>query len=85
MTKVKDIKIYTTATCVYCKAEKEYLTKNKVAFTELHADTDQALAEELYNKSGQLGVPFTVITKEDGSEEGILGFDQPRLQAALGL
>jgi hypothetical protein len=35
--------------------------------------------------SGQMGVPFTVIQKDDDTEEHILGFDQPRLVAALGL
>lgn len=85
MANVKDIKIYTTSTCVYCKAEKEFLEQNKIAFQEVRVDTDEQAAQEMIQKSGQMGVPFTVITKEDGSEEGILGFDQPRLSAVLGL
>lgn len=85
MTNVKDIKIYTTATCVYCKAEKEYLTEHNVPFTEVHVDTDENAAKEMIEKSGQMGVPFTVITTEDGKEQGILGFDQSQLKTALGL
>lgn len=49
------------------------------------ADEDQNLARELYEKSGQLGVPFTIIEKEDGSVENILGFDRARVDAVLGL
>lgn len=49
------------------------------------ADQDQSIAEELYEKSGQLGVPFTIITDEDGSEEKILGFDRQRIDEVLGL
>lgn len=85
MPNIKDIKIYTTSTCVYCKAEKEYLTQHKIPFTEVRVDTDEQAAQEMIQISGQMGVPFTVITKSDDSQEGILGFDQPRLQAVLGL
>jgi hypothetical protein len=31
------------------------------------------------------GVPFTVITRDDGSKVGILGFDQAHLVGELGL
>ena len=33
--------------------------------------------------SGQMGVPFTMITKDDGTKVGILGFDQPKLTSEL--
>jgi glutaredoxin len=81
------VTIYTTASCAYCHAEKEFLKANGVAFEEKAVDTDPALAEEMIQMSGQLGVPFTVIQmdeKED-SKIGILGFDQHRLSEVLGL
>jgi len=34
-------------------------------------------------ESGQMGVPFTMITKEDGSKVSILGFDKEKLDSAL--
>lgn len=80
-----NVTIYSTATCGYCKMLKGYLVANKIAYTEKAADTDQKLAEELYEKSGQLGVPFTVITKDDGSEESIIGFDRDKIDNALGI
>lgn len=79
------ITIYSTATCGFCKMLKSYLQSKDIAYDEKHADEDQAVAKELYEKSGQLGVPFTVITKEDGSEEKVLGFDRPKIDAALGI
>jgi glutaredoxin 3 len=51
-----------------------------VKFTEKDASVDRSVAEEMLQKSGQLGVPVIDI---DG--EIIVGFDQPRLQAALKL
>ncbi|MEP7205134.1 MAG: glutaredoxin family protein [Candidatus Saccharibacteria bacterium] len=79
------ITIYSTATCAYCRMLKSYLQSKKVAFDEKHADQDQKLVQELYDKSGQLGVPFSIIEHDDGSEEKIIGFDRTRIDAALDL
>lgn len=79
------ITIYSTATCAYCKMLKSYLQSKNIAYEEKHADQDQKLAEELLEKSGQLGVPFTIIQKDDGTEEKILGFDRPKINLVLGL
>ena len=82
---MKTITIYSTATCGFCKMLKSYLMSKEIAFDVKMADEDQSIAEELYEKSGQLGVPFTIITNEDGSEEKILGFDRPRFDQVLGI
>lgn len=79
------ITIYSTATCVYCKMLKSYLQSKDISYVEKHADQDQKVAKELYEKSGQLGVPFTIIEKDDGTEEGIIGFDRLQVDMALGL
>jgi glutaredoxin len=64
---------------------KSYLQSKNIAYDEKLADLDQNLAKELYEKSGQLGVPFTIIEKEDGSEERILGFDRAKVDQVLGI
>ncbi len=79
------ITIYSTATCGFCKMLKSYLGSKDIPYDSKMADEDQAIAKELYEKSGQLGVPFTIIEKEDGTEETVLGFDRPKIDAALGL
>jgi len=79
------ITIYSTATCGFCKMLKSYLSSKEIKYDVKMADEDQAIARELYEKSGQLGVPFTIIEKTDGSEEKILGFDRPRFDSILGL
>ena len=81
----KKIVIYSTTTCGFCKMLKSYLNDKKIAYEVKMADEDQEIARELYEKSGQLGVPFTVITDDDGSEELVLGFDRNRIDLALGL
>jgi glutaredoxin 3 len=79
------ITIYSTATCAYCKMLKSYLQSKDIAYEEKHADIDQSVAQELFEKSGQLGVPFTIIETEDGSEEKILGFDRKKVDLVLGI
>jgi glutaredoxin 3 len=79
------IKIYTTATCAYCRAEKAWLKAHDLDYEEIHADQDPKAAEELLSLSGQLGVPFTVVTTDEGASEKVLGFDQARLTSVLGL
>lgn len=79
------ITIYSTKTCAYCQMLKGYLKDKKIDYDEKLADEDPSIAQELFEKSGQLGVPFTIIEKEDGQKFQILGFDKPQVDHALNL
>jgi glutaredoxin len=79
------VKIYSTSWCAFCKAEKKFLEEKGVKFEDVNVEEDESQAKEMISISGQMGVPFTVIKKDDGSQVGILGFDQPRLTKELGL
>lgn len=82
---MSQVKIYTTVTCVYCRAAKAFFDAKGIKYQEIMVDTDPTAAQEMIRLSGQLGVPFTVITKDDGTSVNILGFDQSRLSQALGV
>ena len=77
------VKIYSTTTCPYCKMEKDYLDSKGVKYENVFVDNDSKAAQEMIEESGQMGVPFTEITKEDGTEVKILGFDKERLYEAI--
>jgi glutaredoxin 3 len=79
-----NVTIYTTQTCGYCKAAKEFFQTNNVEYNEIDVGSDQDKAREMIEKSGQMGVPVIVVDK-DGNEDIIVGFDQGRLEAALGV
>ena len=79
------VTIYTTTTCPYCKLEKEYLDSKGVKYENIFVDQDAKAAEEMVKISGQMGVPFTVITDDGGSKITILGFDRARIDLSLGL
>ena len=78
----KSVTIYSTQTCGYCKAAKEYFAEHNIKFTEYDVGSDQDKAREMIDKSGQMGVPVIVIGEGD-NEELIVGFDQTRLAKAL--
>jgi len=77
------IKIYKTTTCPYCKMEAEYLQSKGIVFGEIYVDKDPKAVQDMIAESGQMGVPFTVITKDDGSKITLLGFDKQKLDSAL--
>ncbi|MDE2019207.1 MAG: glutaredoxin family protein [Patescibacteria group bacterium] len=83
--KVEKIKLYSTATCPYCRMEKEYLEKNKVKFDLVMVDADRQAAADMIRKSGQNGVPQTEVIFDDGDSEMIVGFDRERINQRLGI
>lgn len=78
------VTVYSTHTCPFCKMEKEWLAAKGVAFTDVFVDDDPAAAEAMITKTGQMSVPVTVVARE-GKEDVVVGFDQKRLAALLGV
>lgn len=80
------ITIYSTSTCPYCKMLKDYLGAKNIAFAERLVDQDEAARDEMMaNSGGFLGVPFSVIVKDDGTKENIVGFDKGKINSILGI
>lgn len=77
--------MYTTATCPFCKMQMEYLDSKHVPYERILVDEHPEKIEEMVTISGQMGVPFTVIEKEDGTKTSILGFDQKKIDEVLGI
>lgn len=73
-----NVTIYSTPTCPYCKMAKTYLGEKGITFGDIDVSTDATKAEEMIQKSGQLGVPVIDI-----GGQIIVGFDRPRIDAAL--
>jgi glutaredoxin 3 len=72
------VKIYSTSHCPWCKKTKEFLTANKIKFTDLNIEENPKYGQEAIKKSGQTGVPVIDI---DGTI--IVGFDESKLKKAL--
>lgn len=76
----KKVKVYSTPSCPWCVRVKQFLKDNNVVFENADVSTDQAAAEEMIQKSGQMGVPVLDIEGEI-----IVGFDKERIKSALGI
>ncbi len=82
MNKAKKPKIiiYTASWCGFCRSEKQYFDSKNIAYTEKDIEKDLEAQKELLEKlKGNFrGVPVTDINGEI-----ILGFDRPKIDAAL--
>lgn len=78
------IKLFSTTSCPYCKMLKDYFASKNLPFEEKLVDQDETAKNEMTEVSGGfLGVPFTVITKDNGEVVTIIGFDKGKLEQAL--
>lgn len=75
---MKNVLIYTTPTCQYCKMAKEFFTEKGVTYSEFDVSVDEAKRAEMVEKSGQMGVPVIDIENDI-----IVGFDEPKLRELL--
>ncbi len=78
MTVQPQITIYSTPTCHFCHAAKEFFTANNVKFTDHNVAADLAKRKEMIEKSGQMGVPVISV-----GNELIVGFDEQQLRSLL--
>lgn len=79
-----NITVYSTTTCPYCKMVKDYFVSKDISFIEKMVDQDENARNEMMGVSGGfLGVPFTVIVKEDGTKETVVGFDKGKFESLL--
>lgn len=77
---MKSVTIYSTPTCSYCHAAKEFFKKNNVEFTDHDVAADTEKRQEMIEKSGQMGVPVIFI-----GEEMVIGFDEGKVKELLEL
>lgn len=76
---MKQITIYTTPTCVYCKMARAYFKEHDIPYEEKDVTANEHDLEEMIKKSGQLGVPVIDI-----GGEIVVGFDKPIVEKLVG-
>ena len=74
------VKVYSTPVCPWCTRVKEFLREKKIEFENIDVSENQEAANEMVEKSGQMGVPVLDI---DGTI--IVGFDREAIAKALKL
>lgn len=72
------VTIYTTPTCAFCHAAKEWLEQKQIDFEEIDVSQNQGAAEEMVQRTDQMGVPVIFV-----GDQYVIGFDQAKLEEAL--
>lgn len=65
-----DTIIYSTPTCQYCVAAKDFLRANNINFTEIDISTNPEAKAEMQELTGQKTVPVIRI----GEDDVVVGF-----------
>lgn len=76
----KNVTIYSTPTCHFCVLAKDFFKEKGIDYTDYDVLTNLEKRKEMFEKSGQMGVPVISI-------EGkiVVGFDQAEISSLLGI
>lgn len=75
---MKDVTIYTTPSCGWCRVAKQFFQHHGVEYSEKDVAADAEARVQMVEKSGQLGVPVIDI-----GGDVVVGFNQPKLMELL--
>jgi glutaredoxin 3 len=75
---MKQVTIYSTPSCHFCHAAKEYFDEKGVQYEDFNVLEDQAKREEMVDMTGQMGVPVIRI-----GDDVVVGFDKPMIEQLL--
>lgn len=74
------VKVFSTPTCPFCVAVKEFFKDNDIEFEDLDVAENEVARNEMIEKSGQMGVPVIEINGQI-----VIGFDQGKIKKLLNI
>lgn len=72
--------LFTTPTCSWCRTVKQYLRKHEIRFKEVDITRDERAARDMVRRSGQQGVPVTLINNRP-----VVGFNKNEINRLLNI
>ena len=75
---MKKVTIYSTPSCHFCHLVKDFFIAHGIVFEEFDVASDLEKRKEMLEKSGQMGVPVTII-----GDDLVIGFDKEKLSKLL--
>lgn len=87
MQKIKSFLVYTTPVCPHCTFLKQWLDEQDISYEVVDVTIDPQKGQEMVQKTGQMGVPVSIITLDDAeaTEKIVLGFDKDQISSILNL
>lgn len=80
MPEQQTVTIFTTPTCHFCQAAKEFFKANNIQYAEHDVAKDIEQRKIMIEKSGQMGVPVIMV-----GANIVVGFDEEELRSLLSL
>lgn len=77
------VTVFSTPTCPWCKKVKTFLADRGIVFDDVDVSADSQAAALMTQKSGQMGVPVTLVRDENGGESIVIGYDEKQLSKLL--
>lgn len=77
---MKNVIVFSTSTCSWCKKLKNYLRQKKIRYKDIDVSRDAKAARDMMRKSGQSGVPQMWIDNRP-----VVGFDKAKIDRLLNL
>lgn len=74
------VTIYSTPSCHFCHAAKDFFKENNVTFTDIDVAADIEKRKEMIDMTGQMGVPVIRI-----GDDVVVGFDEAKLKELLAI
>lgn len=75
---MKTVTMYSSPTCHFCHATREFFKENNIDFTDYDVLADEVRRAEMFERSGQMSVPVIFV-----DDKMVVGFDQPKLKELL--
>lgn len=76
----KQVRVYSTPVCPWCKVAKAYLKDNGVPFVEIDVTKDRRGLREMVTMTGQHGVPVLLV-----GEKAMVGWNPTEFERLLRL
>lgn len=76
----KKVVIYSTPTCHYCHAVKDFFDEHGVKYEDRDVQANLKNRKEMIDKSGQMGVPVIFV-----DNKMVMGFDEEELRKLLSI
>ena len=76
----KTVTIYSTPTCHFCQATKEFFAEKGIVYTNHDVSKDLEQRQAMIDMTGQMGVPVIRI-----GDDVVIGFDKEKLIELLGI
>lgn len=73
-----DVSIYTTPTCHFCHAAKDFFKENNIAYSEFNVGEDAIKRDEMIAMTGQMGVPVIKV-----GNDVVIGFNEKQIRSLL--